>query len=240
MSKLEKLPYHCKELVNMFALKNMNDFPAIEQFNEIADYTPCIYSNEKVIASESKYLNWKKKMEKKQHKLLVDYEQLGRKDINQFYGQLYYEFNLYLCDKYHDKTEGEIYDDYHSDYLGKKWKWDLNCLNGKKQRNYNKYFRELQQEEQNQRIKLNSDEIFSFPCIFKKYSRLARIYVTEKQYYLPGRVTLEKARIILLQLGINITDSLLLEIFGKEHRDDIKVNKTGQQYPCVIFTCDTC
>lgn len=45
MTKLMKLPYWAKERINLYTLNKISDWEALQEFNKLCDYEPCMYSN---------------------------------------------------------------------------------------------------------------------------------------------------------------------------------------------------
>jgi len=53
---MDKLPYGCKELINLFALNKYSDYKPLEEFNKICDYESCEYSHEKLRKAKENYI----------------------------------------------------------------------------------------------------------------------------------------------------------------------------------------
>ena len=53
--ELKNLPYTCKEIINLYALNQMKDYLPLQEFNKIADYEPCQYSNLKLKTAKKTY-----------------------------------------------------------------------------------------------------------------------------------------------------------------------------------------
>jgi len=139
---MENLPYNCKELINMFALNKYKDYETLKEFNKIIDYEPCEYSNERIFNSEKVYNKGDKTCQRKVNKLLKEYEHKGRSEINFLFYSMYYGFNEYLVEKYFkiDKifvtSNRKCLSDLELGYIDKKWKWNKDCLTGKKLNKY--------------------------------------------------------------------------------------------------------
>jgi len=82
---IAKLPYYCKELINMYTLNKLSDYDALKEFNKICDYEPCEYSNEEVRFSNNMYSYQMYKLNEQQ-KRRMNYS------VNEYINLLIYEY----------------------------------------------------------------------------------------------------------------------------------------------------
>jgi hypothetical protein len=54
---MNKLPYACKELINLFALDKIKDYETLQEFNKICNYEPCEYSDIKLRNAKFNYVD---------------------------------------------------------------------------------------------------------------------------------------------------------------------------------------
>lgn len=52
---MDKLPYSCKELINLYALNTFGNYESLVEFNKICDYKPCEYSPIKLQHAKKNY-----------------------------------------------------------------------------------------------------------------------------------------------------------------------------------------
>ncbi len=95
---MDKLPYKAKELINLFALNTFKDYEALCEFNKIADYKPCKYSNEKLLLACKKKANIRRHDEKEsRRKFVIDacfhYMNMLMYEYIDYFNNVFFEYN---------------------------------------------------------------------------------------------------------------------------------------------------
>lgn len=73
MKSIKSLPYFCKELINLYALDCYKNYEALQEFNKIADYEPCIYSHHLIEKCARKYKRLKGRFLHQRENMMCEY-----------------------------------------------------------------------------------------------------------------------------------------------------------------------